>query len=380
MMSYSDDSSNFLEKNHHANALNGLSENNQKADAADEVMNIIGQSEAIKKVRFLIGLQGRYDAPVLITGETGTGKELAARGLHYTGTRASQPFIPINCATLSDELFASEVFGHSKGAFTDAKKDKKGLLAIAQKGTLFLDEVDSLSLKSQAALLRFLQEGDYRPVGSEVTYQADVRLIASANCNLEERIARGLFRADLYYRLYILNIHMPALRDRLDDIPVLVDHFIKQFDYQYALGIKRLSADAMRCFKKKSWLGNVRELENLIHRLYLCNLGNTIHLEDALSAPFARHTLAENNDCTDECHDVMSITIDTMRGADGYNFSQDKKKIMEKFEHNYVQHLMSKTQGNVTLAAKLCGKERRAFGKLVKKYNIKKLDVQDHTL
>ena len=145
------------------------------ANYSEDVLNIIGRSEAIKNVRQLIGIHGQYDAPVLVTGETGTGKELAARGLHYCGNRASKPFIAVNCATLTDDLFASEVFGQVKGSFTDAKKDKKGFLALAENGTLFLDEVDSLPLKSQAALLRLLQEGEYRPVGSETTYQANVR-------------------------------------------------------------------------------------------------------------------------------------------------------------------------------------------------------------
>jgi DNA-binding NtrC family response regulator len=338
------------------------------------LMNIIGESPAIKKVRFLISTHSRYDAPVLVTGETGTGKELAARGLHYSGSRAAKPFVAINCATLTDDLFMSEVFGHIKGSFTDAKKDKKGLLVAANKGTLFLDEIDSLSLKSQAALLRFLQEKEYRPVGSEVTHQADVRLIASANCNLEERIHDGGFRADLYYRLYILSVHMPPLRHREGDISILIDHFVAQFDHQYNIGFKTISPRLLTMLNQFSWPGNVRELENLIHRLYLCSTDNVIDVEsldDGSLSQIVNSSASVNSENTK----VAANTQRPQRSflvVDGYDFSRDKRVAVEQFEQEYVEHVMMKAKRSVTLAAKMCGKERRAFGKLVKKYNVKK--------
>jgi transcriptional regulator with PAS, ATPase and Fis domain len=336
------------------------------------LMNIIGESLAIKRVRFLISTHGRYDAPVLVTGETGTGKELAARGLHYSGSRASQPFIAINCATLTDDLFMSEVFGHMKGSFTDAKKDKKGLLATANKGTLFLDEIDSLSLKSQAALLRFLQEKEYRPVGSEVTHQADVRLIASANCDLDARIQKGEFRADLYYRLYILSVHMPPLRQREGDIDILIDHFVTQFDHQYNIGFKTLSPQLLAMFNRFSWPGNVRELENLIHRLYLCSADSVIGVESLDDGSLSK--MVGSSACVKN-ENVKNITdasfVPNIDGED-YDFSRDKRVAVENFEQGYVEQIMLRAKGNVTLAAKMCGKERRAFGKLVKKYGIKK--------
>lgn len=346
----------------------------------DILGNIIGQSAAIKKARFLIATHSQYDAPVLITGETGTGKELAARGLHYSGSRASQPFVPVNCATFSDELLASELFGHVKGSFTDAKKDKKGLLAVAEKGTLFLDEVDSLSLKSQAALLRFLQEREYRPVGSEVSYYSNVRLIASANCDLENRIQEGTFRADLYYRLFILSVHMPPLRARMSDIPILIDHFLQQFDYQYQLGIKTVSPNLLKVLQEQPWSGNIRELENLMHRLYLCSVGHSIDVEmlpyasssfaDSVSEQCARVDKSHNPSIVDE----LGLTLEEFdRDPNDYNFSLDKKEAVEAFEKKYVEALMKKAIGNVTLAARMCGKERRAFGKLVKKYHIKNI-------
>jgi transcriptional regulator with PAS, ATPase and Fis domain len=338
-------------------------------------MNIIGESPAIKKVRFLIETHSRYDAPVLVKGETGTCKELAARGWHYSGSRTSQPFVAINCATLTDDLFMSEVFGHMKGSFTDAKKDKKGLLAAANKGTLFLDEIDSLSLKSQAALLRFLQEKEYRPVGSEITYQSDVRLIASANCDLEARIQEGGFRADLYYRLYILSIHMPSLRQREGDVSILIDHFIAQFDHQYNIGFKTLSSELLTMLNQFSWPGNVRELENLIHRLYLCSTNNMIDVESLddgslsqiVNTPACVYSESTKNTIGSQCSPLI---IDP--AVEGYDISRDKRSAVEQFEQEYVEQVMKKAKGNVTLAAKMCGKERRAFGKLVKKYNVKK--------
>ncbi len=353
-------------------------------DDKDTLGNIIGESPAIKKTRFLISTHSQYDAPVLVTGETGTGKELAARGLHYSGRRSSRPFIPVNCATFSDDLFMSELFGHIKGAFTDAKKDKKGLLGIAEKGTLFLDEIDSLSLKSQAALLRFLQENEYRPVGSETSYSCDVRLIASANCDLEERIKKGLFRADLYYRLYILSVHMPPLRERMGDIPILIEHFIKQFHYQYQLGIKRISPKLLDVLNEQPWVGNIRELENLVHRLYLCCTGNEIDIDmlpyvssvfvDKVGqqcAQLASESPLKKASTLSDIYENDMAQLNKLNTQESYNFSKDKREAVEAFEKTYVEQLMKKALGNVTLAAKMCGKERRAFGKLVKKYHIK---------
>lgn len=336
--------------------------------SAEPINPIIGESISIQRVHNLVGLYSKYDAPVLITGETGTGKELAARGLHYNGDRHSKPFIAVNCATLSDELFSSELFGHIKGSFTDARKDKKGFLSVADKGTLFLDEIDSLSLKSQAALLRFLQEKEYRPVGSEQTYQSNARIVASSNCKLEEKIKNGEFREDLYYRLYILTVHMPPLRQRSQDIILLIDHFLVQFEHQYQQGKKTMSNELVDYLRQRPWRGNVRELENLIHRLYLCCAGEIITnevLNDIM--PFEKERATASVDTKSE--EVYISHIDNLVD---FSFTEDKRKAMEVFEKKYVEKVLEKANGNITLAAQLCAKERRAFGKLVKKYNIKK--------
>jgi DNA-binding NtrC family response regulator len=341
--------------------------------------NIVGASESIQFVRQAIAAQANYDAPVLVSGETGTGKELAARGLHYGGTRADQPFIPVNCATLTDDLFMSEVFGYKKGAFTDAKQDKKGLLASADRGTLFLDEVDSLSLKCQAALLRLLQEGEYRPVGSDKPLKANVRLIASANCDLEARIANGQFRQDLYYRLYILSVHMPPLRERNGDVELLIQYFLNNFSHQYGMGEKRLSHDLLQQLVHHSWPGNVRELENMLHRLYLTCPGDLIGASQ-LSLVASSVVLKPQKPVSEPKNSFPlhqpQYTVEESETSE-YDFSRDKKIAVEHFEKQYVENLLSKCGGNVTRAASMCGKERRAFGKLVKKYNLKKMQSYD---
>ncbi len=367
----------------------GATQVNESIDAIAG-LNIVGRSVALQAALHCITVHGKYDAPVLITGETGTGKELAARGLHYGGARAAKPFVAVNCATLTSELFASEIFGHKKGAFTDARQDKKGLLAVAEKGTLFLDEIDSLSLNSQAALLRFLQESEYRPVGSEKTYRADVRLIASANCDLEERIDKGQFRRDLYYRLYILSVHMPPLRERQGDVAILVAHFLAQFNNQYRLGEKRMSAALLQQLSALAWPGNVRELENMVHRLYLSTASDLIDVEQlqghpamaaqsgALSGLLGSAGSATQVDSPveprAEAQSGMASISSNFIGdySEGYDFSRDKRLAVEHFEVAYISKLLKFTEGNVTQAAMLCGKERRAFGKLVKKYDVKK--------
>lgn len=349
--------------------------------------NIIGESLPLLVVLRAIKAHGRYDAPVLVTGETGTGKELVARGIHYNGKRSSKPFIAVNCATFTSELFNSEIYGHKKGSFTDAKQDKKGLLHSAEGGTLFLDEIDSLNLESQASLLRFLQESEYRPVGSDKTIKADVRLIASVNSELKIRMEKGEFRRDLYYRLYVFGVHMPPLRDRKNDIPILAKHFLTKFSNQYNLGEKQMSANFVKVISERKWPGNVRELENFIHRMYLLN--DTVLIDKISTNEYEAVNSIDNNNGDESVHfavdteyspcvtDVVIANDDSVnalvKNEERYDFSKDKKIAIEYFEKNYVSNLLAVTQGNVTRAAKLCGKDRRAFGKLVKKYNAKAL-------
>jgi DNA-binding NtrC family response regulator len=362
--------------------------------------NIIGQSAAITQVKALIKANAQYRAPVLITGETGTGKELAARGLHYSGIFSDKPFIAINCSTFSDELFVSELFGYKKGAFTDAKTDKEGLLSAAKGGSIFLDEIDSLSIKSQTALLRLLQESEYRPVGSSLILKANVRIIAAANCNLTKRIQAGEFRQDLYFRLFILTVRMPALRERKEDLELLIEYFINKLNVEYNLQRTGVCANLLNKLQHYDWPGNVRELENTIHRHYLLSpsalISEVAPLETAgqavkttaqitLKAPLANDDLEDGFGETDWLLGMGLADDELMFGESDsdvvtplvtFDFCQAKRKAIEVFEARFVSQLLHHAKGNVTKAANLCGKERRAFGKLIKKYNINREDLR----
>jgi DNA-binding NtrC family response regulator len=330
--------------------------------------NIIGQSALIEEVKSLIKVNAQYPAPVLITGETGTGKELAARALHYCGAFADKPFVAINCSTFTDELFASELFGYKKGAFTDAKTDKEGLLTAAKGGSIFLDEIDSLSMKSQAVLLRLLQESEFRAVGSNQTEKADVRIIAAANCNLCEKIRAGEFRQDLYFRLFILTVIMPPLRERTEDIGLLVAYFINKLNRQYGLDRTTVSESLLNKLKQHQWPGNVRELENTIHRYYLLCSGPIIDQPIAMNLIEVNEQpqpVVELCESSDNAPDVIEM-----------DFCCAKRKAIESFERSFVLKVLNKANGNVTKAAGLCGKERSAFGKLIKKYDIKRDEMR----
>lgn len=333
--------------------------------------NIVGHSDTIKKVIKTILLHTKFLAPLIITGETGTGKELAARGLHYSGPLAAKPFIAVNCSTFTNDLFVSELFGYKKGAFTDAKSDHHGLLSAAEGGTLFLDEIDSLSLKSQAALLRFLQEKEYRPIGCNKTHTANIRLIAATNKHLPDSITEGVFREDLYYRLLILTVHMPSLRDRCEDITDLVQHFIQKLNSQYGLSRIGVSPELLYNLHQHNWPGNVRELENTIHRLFLTSENDLI--DDVSSLQFVPQ---KSNSGVETNTASLPFYFNEKQSELGQvTFAEAKKEAVEAFEYSFVQQVLNYTKGNITQAATLCGKERRAFGKLVKKYNINKYGV-----
>jgi len=228
--------------------------------------NIIGQSHVMKKVYRIIEKVAPSDTNVLITGDSGTGKELVASAIHYNSSRTKAPFISINCSAIPDTLMESEMFGHVKGAFTNAYLSKIGLFEEAHKGTLFLDEIADLSLYTQAKLLRAIQKGEIKPVGGTKTKRVDIRLISATNKTLEEEVREGRFREDLYYRLNVVNIQLPTLRSRTEDIPDLVYHFLTRFCKKYGVPQKKLSRDTLRILMNFPWPGNVRELENCIER------------------------------------------------------------------------------------------------------------------
>ena len=300
----------------------------------------------------------RCDAAVLIEGETGTGKEMAARAVHYLSDRRDRPFIPVNCGAVPDNLFESELFGHVRGAFTDAKEAQPGLIALAEGGTLFLDEVDGLSAKGQVALLRFLQDQQYRPLGGRELKRANVRLLAAANADLTDLVGQGRFRQDLLFRLRVLSIALPPLRARGGDIELLAEHFLEQLRERYHQPHKRFAPELMRWLSVQSWPGNVRELESIVHREFVLAEGDTVVLRAVLGGIGERR----------------ASVVDRRRASAtaAVGLKEYKARAVAELERNYLLRLISECGGNVSQAARRVGKERRALGKLLKKYGIER--------
>ena len=319
-------------------------------DSADALRAaIVGASPAFLFMLERMQRIARSDAPVLIEGETGSGKELAARSIHYGGLRRAGPFVPVNCGALPDHLLEAELFGHERGAFTDAKTARRGLVAEANGGTLFLDEIDALSAKAQITLLRFLQDQRYRPLGSSRELATRVRVVAAGNQPLGERVRAGQFRADLLYRLEILHLQLPPLRERTGDARLLAQHFNALYGVKYRVAPRAFDAATLAWLDGYRWPGNVRELENWVQRELLMGEG---------SAPGA----------------LRPMSIRPAAAAAGavcpVDFRRAKAEAVRRFECDYVVQIMKQAEGNVTRAAHLAGKERRAFGKLLKKHGI----------
>jgi DNA-binding NtrC family response regulator len=287
--------------------------------------------------------------PVLIEGETGTGKELAARAIHYGSARRDHPFVPLNCGAIPDTLIESELFGHERGAFTDARQPRRGLVTVAQRGTLFLDEIDVLSAKAQVTLLRFLQDHQYRPLGSSRQEEADTRIIAATNARLEDLAARGAFRWDLLYRLRILHVTLPPLRVRAGDAALLAQHFIARLSLRFGEAAKSVGPATLAWFDRYAWPGNVRELENLICRGFILSEGDVIE--------------ADRPDAAEQCDEPQGDPL-------ALDFTSARALVLDRFEKRYLESLLDRAQGNVTLAASLAGKERRALGKMLKRHGI----------
>ncbi len=263
-------------------------ENKELRKTLNENMQIVGISAHISELKKLIKKVSGVDSVVLITGESGTGKELVARSIHFSSNREGT-FVSINCAAIPENLLESELFGYKKGAFTGAVQSKDGLFKVAHKGTLFLDEISEMPLPLQSKLLRVLQSMEFTPLGGTKPVQVDVRVVSATNTNIEDRIKKGLFREDLYYRLNVIPIHITPLRERREDIPVLVHYFIKSISKRLGIKEKKMSPEAMEILKKYRWPGNVREVENVIERLIVLNESDTI-----LPASFPDYIKTEN--------------------------------------------------------------------------------------
>ncbi|MES1245553.1 MAG: sigma-54 dependent transcriptional regulator [Acidobacteriota bacterium] len=313
--------------------------------------NLIGEDPSFRRVLAAIPVVARQEGAVLVTGETGTGKELCARAIHHLSARRNHPFIPVDCAALPDHLIENEIFGHSRGAYTDAGTSQKGLLALAEGGTLFLDEIDSLSLAAQSKFLRFLQERSYRPLGSEQFQRADVKVVAATNRDLEACVRERTFRSDLFYRLTTFRLHMTPLRERPADVPLLARHFL---DLLARRGGERrsFSEAALQRLSSYSWPGNIRELLNVVERTLAFSNGPRILPSDLpLPGP--------------------ADPAEASSSAPARSFREARARAIEEFERAYVRDLLQSQGGNITQAARIAGKERRAFGRLVKKYGLR---------
>ena len=310
---------------------------------------LVGADPVFAALKQKLPLIARHGAPVLLTGETGTGKELCARALHYLSARAARAFLPVNCGAIPVELFESELFGHQRGAFTGASATQTGLIEEAEGGTLFLDEIDSLSPAAQVKLLRFIENHTYHALGSAKERHADVWIIAATNRDLKKNIVDGAFREDLFYRLAVMNLSLPPLRQRKADIPLLVKYLWSRYADQHESAARPLSPRALETLCQYSWPGNIRELENVIQQLLVLTDARIIEPED-LPIPAS---------LPDKSLPALS-------------FNQARAQVLATFEKAYVTELLRNNHGNVSHAAKAANKERRSFGRLIKKYQLEK--------
>jgi len=314
-------------------------------------LGLVGESpsflEEIRKLR----LVARCDIRVMIEGETGTGKELIARAVHYLSSRSDRPFVPIDCGAIPPGLTESELFGHERGAFTGAVAKNPGLISAADQGTLFLDEVDALNLTVQAKLLRFLQEMEYRSLGSSKIKKADVRVISATNRNLKEQVRNNEFREDLYYRLNVVQLRLPGLRDRSDDVILLARHFADKYAARFHQPHREFSRGALQKLLLYQWPGNIRELENVVEgAVALCD------------GPIIR---------------VADLLLPQEQSPDQLSFREAKAQMVNEFERKYLVRLVRACGGNVSEAARTAGKNRRALWSLIRKHEVDVRELRD---
>jgi DNA-binding NtrC family response regulator len=334
--------------------------------AQPQLAAMIGKSEAFRRAHRLLQRYAACNAPVLIEGETGTGKELAAREIHYASARSLGPFVPVNCGALPDNLLESELFGHRRGAFTDAKSSEPGLVEYARGGSLFLDEIDSLSPHAQTIFLRFLQNGEFRKVGERPLRTADVRIVAAANVSLAAEVDAGRFRRDLLYRLNPLFVILPPLRERDEDVILLAQHMLAEVTVRLGIAEHEWTRAALEALMRHHWPGNVRELENVIVRTCMRSDGTTIGMSELVQAEpdIWRMPIMK------EASDAASLDFDA-------GFIAAKQRAIRSFERNYLVALMDRAGGNISRAAAMSGTERRQLGKLLKRNSIERYGAVD---
>lgn len=305
-------------------------------------VEMIGQSDAMQRIRFLIDRVAPKDVTVLITGESGTGKELVARAIHQKSCRSDKPLVAMNCAALPENLVESELFGHEKGAFTGAHIQKKGKFEFADGGTLFLDEIGDMSLSTQAKLLRVLQEGSFQRIGGNKTLTADVRVVAATNKDLDNEICQGKFREDLYYRINVVQINIPAIRERPDDIPLLANYFLKKYTDFYGKEINRISDQALERLVNYDFPGNIRELQNLVERAVIMEQDARLTLDFIPISPLAARTSS----------------------------SQESNESLEDLEKEHIRRVIQQVNYNKSQAARILGIARKTLREKMQKYGL----------
>ncbi|OGQ90277.1 MAG: hypothetical protein A2289_20275 [Deltaproteobacteria bacterium RIFOXYA12_FULL_58_15] len=330
--------------------------------------DLVGNSRLLEKIRSLIHQIADSNAPVLIRGESGTGKELAARLLHSSSNRASKPFIAVNCAAVTDTLIDSELFGHEKGAFTGAMSAHTGLFEAADGGVLFLDELGEVPQQTQVRLLRAIQEGEVRPVGSSRNRHVDVRVIAATNADLEKAMRTGGFREDLYYRISTFHVDMPPLRQRTEDIPAIAQYLLAKATRRYNRKTPSFADDALAALVSYDWPGNVRELNNAIeHALALCNTG-PIELSHFPTFVTTRARSRARNSAS-EPGTTLAVP-----------YAEGRAQVLDTFEKRYLTDLLTHTTGNLSESSRRSGIDRANLRRLLKRHNIKAEDFKDSAL
>ena len=305
---------------------------------------IVGRSKPVRDVFWKIKLAAENDITVLITGDSGTGKELVAHSIHQRSNRSQGPFIPVNMGSLATELVPSELFGHEKGAFTGATELKDGMFESASGGTLFLDEISTIDAKTQTSLLRILENREFHKVGGKKIITTDARIIAATNRNLHDAVEKGTFRRDLLYRLDVFTIHLPPLRERWQDIPSLVNHFISLFNQEMGKSLQKMTQDALGCLVEYEWPGNIRELKNIVQRSMLYSNGNTVTAED----------LPERIVHNAHKHKEFNLALGLP---------------LKEIEKRYIERILWWTHGNKIKAAKILGITRKTLYNKINEYN-----------
>ncbi len=319
-----------------------------------DIANIIGESRQIKEITELIRKVAPAPSNVLIEGESGTGKELVAKALHFLSERKHKPFVTVNCAAIPETLLESELFGYKKGAFTDAHKDKKGRFEEADGGTLFLDEIGDMPMSLQAKILRVIQDKEFRKIGDEKSTVVDTRIIAATNKDIADAIREGNFRKDLYFRINVININIPLLRDRREDIPLLIEHFMRRYNTAMGKQVRSIDTEAVEFLQKYAWPGNIRELENLIERLIILCPHDVINLDQ----------VKKNILVTYEKQDGLEKFLD---GETGF------KEAVDEFQKLIIKNAIEKANGQIQKAADLLGISRHAL-----RYQMNKLGIATH--